>query len=315
MFLQVSTYLSERFHLAFPAPCFKGRLFDDLGFIGDEHVVQQILEGTYDYPPDVDPATRLLFEEASRTYLALSREEVATYVTAEDFAYYWQRANERISSSYSGLHFSHYKAASFNPALSALHAAKLSACARKGVPLSRWGIGLTVLLEKIAGNNFVNKLRAICLFEADFNWWNKLIFARRMMSLAGEKGMIPEDSFAKVGSNCTNAVMCKRFFSDTSRIMHHPAAIGSGDFDQCYDRTAHPPSNIALRSWGIPAAAIKVLLKALQTMQFCLRTGFGESKEFYGGSEDDPTQGSGQGNGAASALFSALGALVVNAYR
>jgi hypothetical protein len=38
--------------------------------------------------------------------------------------------------------------------------------------------GLTVLLEKILGNVFVRKLRAICSLEADFNWWNKLIFAK-----------------------------------------------------------------------------------------------------------------------------------------
>ena len=35
-----------------------------------------------------------------------------------------------------------------------------------------------VLLEKIIGNNFVHKLRAICLLEADFNWMNKMIFAK-----------------------------------------------------------------------------------------------------------------------------------------
>ena len=62
VFIQVSSHLSKRFRLAFTAPCFSGKLFDDLGFIGDETVVQQILENTYVYPPDVNPATRLLFE-------------------------------------------------------------------------------------------------------------------------------------------------------------------------------------------------------------------------------------------------------------
>ena len=81
--------------------------------------------------------------------------------------------------------------------LSALHAKKLSLCAKTGIPLARWGRGLTILLEKIMGNNYIHQLRAICLFEADFNWWNKLIFARRMMKLAGEKGCIPDDLFTK----------------------------------------------------------------------------------------------------------------------
>ena len=50
-------------------------------------------------------------------------------------------------------------------------------------------------------------------------------------------------------------------------------------------------------------------------MHYCLRTGFGESKEMYGGKESDPFQGYGQGNCASSPGFSALSALVVNAYR
>ena len=99
----------------------------------------------------------------------MSQEEIATYVTVDEFQYFWQRQNERISSSYSRLHMGHYKAAAYNRDLALLHAAKLSLCARTSVPLDRWGFGVTVLLEKICGNNYVHKLRAICLFEADFN--------------------------------------------------------------------------------------------------------------------------------------------------
>ena len=96
------------------------------------------------YPLDTDPATKLLLEEAAQTYAKMSDEQIATFVTVEDFQYYWQRANERISSSYSGLHFGHYKAASYDKDLSALHAAKLPLCAKTGVPLARWGRGLTI---------------------------------------------------------------------------------------------------------------------------------------------------------------------------
>jgi hypothetical protein len=39
-----------------------------------------------------------------------------------------------------------------------------------------------VLLEKAAGNYHIDKLRAICLLEADFNWWLKMVFARRRIS-------------------------------------------------------------------------------------------------------------------------------------
>ena len=169
VFAEVKKNLSERFRLAFTAPSCSGPLFNNIGFLGDTEAVQHILEGTYVFPAETDTATKLLLEEAAISYSKLSNEEVETYVTAEDFQYYWQRSNERISSSYSGLHFGLYKAAAYNVELSALHTKKLSLCARTGIPLVRWGRGLTILLEKIMGNNYIHCLRAICLFEADFN--------------------------------------------------------------------------------------------------------------------------------------------------
>jgi hypothetical protein len=152
VFLAVSKHLTMRFQSALVAQCHRGTFFKDIGHLTDGPVAQQILEGTYVYPPDLDPATRLLFKEAAATYAALSPTEVATYVTVEDFQHFWQTAREHTGSSYSGLHFGHYIAASFCPDLSSLHAEKLSICARNGVFLSWWGQGLTVLLEKILGN-------------------------------------------------------------------------------------------------------------------------------------------------------------------
>ncbi len=127
-----------------------------------------------------------------------------------------------------------------------LHISHLTSCARRGIPLARWGIGLTVLLEKIVGNNFVYKLRAICLLEADFNWINKIIFARRMIGMSLEQNLIPGECFSKKGSNCINAVMTKIFICDESRIHHHDACIASNDFGDCYGRAAHPIAALSL---------------------------------------------------------------------
>jgi len=59
--------------------------------------------------------------------------------------------------------------------------------------------------------------------------------------------------------------------------------------------------------------SVKVLLIALQTIQFCLHTGVKESKEFHDKSLDDPTFGFGQGNDAAPPAFLRLSSLIVNA--
>ena len=165
---------------------------------------------------------------------------------------------------YSGLHFGHYEAAAFGPELFVLHAQKLSLCAQKGVQLARRGQGVTLLLEKICGNNFVYGLRDICLFEANFNWWNKLVFARRMMTLADKKGSFTDKLFARKGLQCADGNMYKPFFTNASKIMHHSASILTADFSGCYDRTAHTPQSITLQAFRIPRKAAVLILLVLQ---------------------------------------------------
>ena len=101
LFSAVSPILVERFQLALIAPCHQGTFFEEVGHLVDGPVLQQILEGTHEYPQDLDPATRLLFEEATHTYASLSPQEIAIYVTPEDFQLFWQTARERTGSSYS----------------------------------------------------------------------------------------------------------------------------------------------------------------------------------------------------------------------
>ena len=65
--------------------------------MGDTECAAEVLEGTYEYPEGIDEATKMLLEECLKMYLSMSREEVATYVTAEDYQYYWKRVKEKTS--------------------------------------------------------------------------------------------------------------------------------------------------------------------------------------------------------------------------
>ncbi len=156
-----------------------------------------------------------------------------------------------------------------------------------------------VLLETIMGNVFVHKVCTICLLEANFNWWNKLIFAKCMMQQTIQNGSIPQECYAKKYSHCNNAVLTKQFFCDSSCVLHHPARLGECNFGDCYDRAAHPPTSMALQSWGIPKPAIRVFLNTIQTMQYVLKTGFRESPSRYGGTSTAPNSGLQQGSGAS----------------
>jgi hypothetical protein len=94
------------------------------------------------------PKTRLLCELTHEIFSQKSTEDIATFVQTSDYQYFWKRANEFIQSSYSHIHFGHYKVAARDRYLSALEAAKHSLATRSGIPLERWGSALTVLLEK-----------------------------------------------------------------------------------------------------------------------------------------------------------------------
>jgi hypothetical protein len=109
---------------------------NDIGYFGDTQHARDILEGTYTYPPDTDEWAMKILAEAHMSYLRLSSKSIKTTVSVFDYQDYWQGVNEAISSLYSRIHFGHYKAASFDRNLSTLHAAKLLACAKKGIPLA-----------------------------------------------------------------------------------------------------------------------------------------------------------------------------------
>ena len=123
--------------------------------------------------------------------------------------------------------------------LTSFFAKKISFVAQTGTAPSRWGVGLNVLLEKIAGVALVNKLRAILLMEADFNMHNKFVFANRMMEVAREHNLIPEEQFAEKQSDCQDGVFMKKLVTDISRQQKKPIGVISADAANCYDRIAH----------------------------------------------------------------------------
>jgi hypothetical protein len=74
---------------------------------------------------------------------------IDTPFSREDFQAYWKKAWERASSSISGLHFGHYKAATINARLSEMHAVSVDiAIISEYSALKKWQKGLMVMLEK-----------------------------------------------------------------------------------------------------------------------------------------------------------------------
>jgi len=93
----------------------------------------------------------------------------------EDFIKHWKHTKECTSSSLSGLHFGHYKAATKSWELAHLYAWFTQLVFMTGLSLSWYQASLQVILKKKAGNIHVDNLQAILLFEGDFNGMFKIL--------------------------------------------------------------------------------------------------------------------------------------------
>ncbi len=287
---QGAAAIETRYKVAWGAPILQdARLHGDFGFLANTVLADQVLQGSYIYPKNMDTHTKLLLQEARHIFHRLLKEEIVDFVLTTDLQSYWQHANKDIQSSESGCHFRHYKAISFDCYLSAMHAAKLTLAASTGIPLACWGNGLTVLFEKVFGNIYINKMQAICLLEANYNWLNKFVFAKQMMDKAFEENIIPAEQFAKRGSQATEGVPTSGLFCNIAQALHKTAAIESVDLANCYDDVAHPIAMITLQSFKVCKVMVAMMLYVLKTMTWYLKTAFGQSKISFGGTALNPS--------------------------
>ena len=89
-----------RFQLAMEAPITSSMLIEQLGYLGDSEIAQQLVEGRYDIPDELDDATALILQENGRVGIQLTNGEVTIEITPEEFQYFWKCIQEGTASSY-----------------------------------------------------------------------------------------------------------------------------------------------------------------------------------------------------------------------
>jgi len=170
----------------------------------DLRAFQQILDGTFQYPLTCKPITKCLLQQ-----LAQPKEvEEHSAQTYEEFQRGWIRARETTASSPSGIHFGHYIAAMTNVTVAKLNAILVNLALLSSRALERWKKALNMMLEKLAGNDNVEKLCIIMLFKADFNNNNKWI-GKQVMLTVEKHGLLALEQYGSrkskaVGTQCLN---------------------------------------------------------------------------------------------------------------
>ena len=183
---------SARFHLTDDTPMMQPDAVDKIGYLADNATAHIVMEGNFTSDDNFDETTNHFLQFISQREKLPS---IPACITSGEFSSYWNSARERTASSMSGRHFGHYKAAAKRTSLCNVHATFASEASQYGIFIKRWTKGLTVMLEKIENVIKVDKLRAILLMEADFNFINKLVFGHEIVQQCERFSRFPEELY------------------------------------------------------------------------------------------------------------------------
>ena len=231
--------------------------------------------------------------------MVIPKNTVSTSFKRTHWQRMWKKAKEKTSSSESGLHFAHYIAGAESNVISHMHSLKTEISGRWGISLERWSRGLSCMIEKKPGCTLIEKLRAILLMEADFNFQNGTIYGSRMLQAARQYKFMPEEIFSEQGKTADDGSLAKILIYDTVRQSHCTAALSSIDAANCYDSIAHAIASLVFHAFGVPFGAVESMLISNEEIKYFLRTEYRDSKHFSGITIELKFQGLCQGSGAA----------------
>jgi hypothetical protein len=81
----------KRYNLAEEAPICRGALRGHFGFISSSPMVQTVLDGTYDFPPNMDKATKELSVEIAQIRSIVPPNSVSDVISRERWQQQWKR--------------------------------------------------------------------------------------------------------------------------------------------------------------------------------------------------------------------------------
>jgi len=211
-------YSQEHYQQAWITPFGHGHLAALIGKSGLTDAGTQILQGTLFEVFDED-----LFPELATFLVELATPEeikalppISHKITIEEWNKGFWQWRETTSTSPSGCHLGIYKALLSNKAISENLCEMLNIVIRLKLIPTRWCKAISVLIEKDPGSPCVNRLRMIHLFEADYNFFLKLMWASRLVHRWEDTDQF---GIQQYGLSALDPSMLKRLTYDLSRIL------------------------------------------------------------------------------------------------
>ena len=183
---------------------------------------------------------------------SLTRTEISTELTVQQFISGIKIWKETTSTFPSGRNLGHYKAIIRDAGLSQLFTTMTSLPLQYGFAPERWTTTIQVVLPKDAGAPKVSRLRNINILEADYNLILRTIWGRRMIWKANDTNSLMQAQQAKPGYLTISAAFNKVLSYDFFRPIRVIAISFDNDAQGYYDRIILPPCNALLPLIGPP---------------------------------------------------------------
>jgi hypothetical protein len=238
---------------------------------------------------------------------------INTKISEDDVKKGFGKWKEATSTSPSGRHLGHYKAIIQNQVLLECLTKFLSIAIERGISIRRWQHAINIMLEKDPGRPMINRLRIIHLFEADFNFFLKIMWGSRLVHQANDYGMINTGQYGSVpGKMAIELVMLNQISNDICRTNKINLIRFENDASACYDRILVHLGMLAAHRCGMPTNAVQIHADTLERMQYKVKTAFGISTNHYSSDHGEPLFGTGQGSGASPAVWLTLVVILMN---
>ena len=164
-------------------------------------------------------------------------------VMTKQFQYAIKIANEKTSSSLSGMHYTMWKVMAASDFCVEFLCIMISLPFMCGFANDQWLQEIYVMLEKKKGGRKIYLLRIIGLLEAEFNTTLIFFFANQMIIIVEENGLSDEQHGLRKNRTCTDAAMIKLLTFECTRAKKSTIGEVSHDCKACFNRIEHLQSN------------------------------------------------------------------------
>jgi len=292
---------SEKFSQSFHTPFYQPPISEEFGFQSLTPASQAVLDRLYEPPPNTPENVTNLLQELNKPPGIKELGSIEPCIPIATYRAFWSKANERVSCYPSSLSFATMKAGSFHEYISEVDCRMTRIPLMSGYAPKRWRKCLDVMIIKKAGITHLSSLHTIVLFPVDCNFAFKYVGHAMMLNAEKGQALAPEQYGSRKYHKSIDLAINKSLTFDLLRQLKRPGGLCSNDAKSCYDLIGHPQASLAMQRCGVPKSIIKCLFSQLQNATHQVRTGYGDSSTFYGGSRwIKPYHGIGQGMAVVS---------------